>query len=379
MSTVASVAEYLDRFAPRHLAAEWDNVGLLLGESSAAVERIMTCLTVTPESAAEAIAGRANLIVTHHPILFRGAKRLTDATAEGRMLLGLVRAGVAVYSPHTAFDNTRGGINELLTHRLALTDVAPLRRPPPSSPPVPGGDEGGGQMKVVVFVPDKDLNRVADALFAAGAGRIGEYRECSFRLAGLGTFFGSDAANPTIGQKGRREEVNEWRLEAVCPAKGVEAVVAAIRRSHSYEEPAFDIYPLHAPSSGRGEGRLGVLPRSQPLSELAAAVKTALQASAVQIVGDLQRPVQRVAIACGAGGEMLSDAVRARADVFLTGEMRFHDYLRARAEGVALILPGHYASERCGIEELAEHLRLQFPQLHVWASEHETDPVQWIV
>ncbi|HTU90392.1 MAG TPA: Nif3-like dinuclear metal center hexameric protein [Gemmataceae bacterium] len=367
LSTVASVVDYLDQWAPRHLAADWDNVGLLLGERSAAVERIMTCLTVTPESAAEAIAGRANLIVTHHPILFRGVKRLTDATSEGRMLLGLARAGVAVYSPHTAFDNTRGGINELLARRLALTDVVPLRR---------SGE--CGQMKVVVFVPDKDLNRVADAMFAAGAGQIGEYRECSFRLAGTGTFFGSDAANPTIGKKGRREEVNEWRLEAVCPANGVEAVVAAIRRSHSYEEPAFDIYPLHTPAARRGEGRLGLLPRSQPLGELAATVKTALQASAVQIIGDLQRPIQRVAIACGAGGELLSDAVRARADVLLSGEMRFHDYLHASAEGLALILPGHYASERCGIEELAERLRDQFPQLHIWASERETDPVQWV-
>ena len=367
MSTVATVVEFLDRFAPRDLAADWDNVGLLLGESSAPVEHIMTCLTVTPESATEAIAERANLIVTHHPILFRGAKRVTDATAEGRILLELIRAGVAVYSPHTAFDNTRGGINELLACRLALTDVVPLRR----------GTECG-RMKVVVFVPEQDLNRVADALFAAGAGHIGEYRECSFRLAGIGTFFGSDAANPTIGQKGQREEVNEWRLEAVCPVNRVEAIVAAIRRAHSYEEPAFDIYPLHPPPSGRGEGRVGLLPRSQPLGELARAAKAALKAGAVQVIGDPQHLVHRVAIACGAGGEMLSDAVRARADVFLTGEMRFHDYLHARAEGLALILPGHYASERCGIEDLAEHLRNHFPQLHVWASEREADPVHWI-
>src|SRR5215831_12737912 len=123
MTTVADIVQHLERFAPPGLAAEWDNVGLLLGERGAGVERIMTCLTVTPESAAEAIEAKAQLIVTHHPILFRGVKRLTDATAEGRMLLGLVRAGVAVYSPHTAFDNTHGGINELLARRLALTDV----------------------------------------------------------------------------------------------------------------------------------------------------------------------------------------------------------------------------------------------------------------
>jgi dinuclear metal center YbgI/SA1388 family protein len=367
MFSVATVIDYLDQFAPRHLATDWDNVGLLLGERSAAVERIMTCLTVTPESAAEAMANRANLIVTHHPIFFRGVKRLTDATPEGRMILGLARAGIAVYSPHTAFDNTRGGINELLAHRLGLTDVVSLRC-----------RADRGQIKVVVFVPEKDLGPVSDALFAAGAGQIGEYRECSFRIAGVGTFFGSGATNPTIGQKERREEVNEWRLEAVCPADCVEAVVAAIRQSHSYEEPAFDLYPLQAPPSRNGEGRLGSLPRSQPLGELASAVKAALSSGPVQTIGDLQSPVQRLAIVCGAGGEMLNDAVRAQADVLLTGEMRFHDYLHARAHGLALILPGHYATERFGIEELAERLRGQFPQLHIWASAKETDPVQWV-
>jgi dinuclear metal center YbgI/SA1388 family protein len=382
MLTVAAVVDYLNHFAPCDLAAEWDNVGLLLGERLSPVERIMTCLTVTPESAAEAIETRANLIVAHHPILFRGVKRLTDETAEGRMLLGLARAGVAAYSPHTAFDNTRDGINELLARRLALTDVVPLRRAAPSPlTPLPSGERGrgeGGQMKVVVFVPEKDLNRVADAMFAAGAGRIGEYSECSFRLAGTGTFFGSDTANPTIGQKGRREEVSEWRLEAVCPASRVETVVAAIRRAHSYEEPAFDIYPLHAPPSARGEGRIGTLAKSQPLAEFANTVKAALSSGPIQAIGDLQNPVQRVAIVCGAGGEMMADAVRARADVFLTGEMRFHDYLHARAQGLSLVLPGHYATERCGIEDLAERLRGRFPQLRIWASERETDPVQWL-
>jgi dinuclear metal center YbgI/SA1388 family protein len=364
--TVATVVDFLDQFAPRGLAADWDNVGLLLGERSAAVEHVMTCLTVTPASAAEAIQTRANLIVTHHPILFRGVKRLTDAAPEGRMLLNLARADVAVYSPHTAFDNTKGGINDLLARRLGLVEVGPLRRAADC-----------GSLKVVVFVPEKDLDRVADALFAAGAGNIGEYRECSFRLAGVGTFFGSDATNPAVGQKGRREEVHEWRLEAVCPANRIEPVVAAIRRAHSYEEPAFDIYPLQTPPSGRGEGRLGSLEQSRQLGELAAAVKTALGAGPVQTVGDPRRPVQRVAIVCGAGGEFLTDAVRARADVLLTGEMRFHDYLNADAQGLALILPGHYATERCGIEELAERLRGQFPPLQVWASERESDPVQW--
>ncbi len=364
MLTVAAAVEFLKRFAPPPLAADWDNVGLLLGDPETEVRRALTCLTVTPEVAAEAAEEGAQLIVTHHPILFRAVKRLTTATPEGRMLLPLIRAGVAVYSPHTAFDNTSGGINDILARRLGLAEVRPLRR-----------GEAARQCKVVVFVPDTDLGRVSDALFAAGAGRIGQYSECSFRLAGTGTFFGSDAANPTVGQKGRREEVSEWRLEAVCPESAVEQVVAAMRRAHSYEEPAYDVYPLRPGPSPAGEGRLGKLPRPLPLADLAQAVQTALAAKLVQTVGDPARPVERVAIACGAGGEFLNDAARARADAFLTGEMRFHDYLSAQAQGVALVLPGHYATERCGVEELAEVLRRQWADLEVWASRRERDPV----
>jgi dinuclear metal center YbgI/SA1388 family protein len=366
MLTVANIIDFLDQFAPPRLAADWDNVGLLLGDRAAQVQRVMTCLTVTPETAAEALAEEAQLIVAHHPILFRAAKRLTTATPEGRTVLTLARSGVAVYSPHTAFDNTPGGINDVLCQRLGLIDVVPLRR-----------REGVRQCKVVVFVPESDLARVSDAMFAAGAGHIGQYSQCSFRLAGTGTFFGSDAANPTIGQKGRREEVSEWRLEAVCPEAQVDQVVAALRQAHSYEEPAYDVYPLR-PSAGMvGEGRLGRLPQPMPLSEVALQVKTALNAGAVPTVGEVGRSVATVAVACGAGGELLPDAVRARADALLTGEVRFHDCLAAQAQGVALLLPGHYATERVGVEELVAVLARQWPELRVWASERERDPVNW--
>jgi dinuclear metal center YbgI/SA1388 family protein len=367
MVSVANVMAYLNQFAPPELAADWDNVGLLLGDPAAEVRALMTCLTVTPETAAEAVEAGASLIVTHHPVLFRPVQRLTTGTAEGRMLLTLARAGIAIYSPHTAFDNTRGGINEMLARRLGLADVVPLRR----------GD-GPRQCKVVVFVPDADLARVSDALFAAGAGHIGQYSQCSFRLAGTGTFFGSEATNPTVGQKGRREEASEWRLEALCPEAAVEQVVAAMRRAHSYEEPAFDVYPLRPAPLAVGEGRVGRLPQPIALGELCRTVKASLNAGAVQLVGDPERLVACVAIACGAGGTLLHDAVRARADVLLTGEMRFHDYLAALAQGIALVLPGHYATERCGIEELASQLKAQWAGLTVWASERERDPVRWI-
>ena len=365
MITVRDVSLWLDHFAPRHLAEAWDNVGLLVGDPASEVRRVMTCLTVTPESAAEAVEEDVSLIVSHHPMLFRPTQRLTTANAEGRMLLALIRTGVAIYSPHTAFDNAPGGINDLLARRLELTQVTPLRTA-----------EAVQACKIVVFVPDADLGKVSDALFAAGAGRIGQYRECSFRLAGTGTFFGEDAANPTVGQKGRREEVAEWRLEAVCSESLVDAAVSAMRRAHSYEEPAYDVYPLRPVPGGGGAGRVGLLEKPTPVASLAQQVKATLSASTVQVVGDPGRSVQRLAIACGAAGSYIADAVRGQADVLLTGEVRFHEALAAEAQGLALVIAGHHATERCGVEDLAVRLQALFPTIPVCTSHRERDPLQ---
>jgi dinuclear metal center YbgI/SA1388 family protein len=367
MPTVADIYAHLDRFAPPALAAEWDNVGLLFGDGASEVRRILTCLTVTPAVVAEAIAEKVDLIVSHHPILFRGTKQLSTATSEGRLLWPLARAGIAVYSPHTAFDNTIGGINDLLANRLGLTDIKPLR---------PRDNER--ECKVVVFVPDGDLANVSDAIFEAGAGIIGQYEQCSFRLQGTGTFFGTESTNPTVGEKGRREDVSEWRLEVICRDAILTRVIAAMRKAHSYEEPAFDIYQLKSLPGPGGEGRVGDLAVATMLRELAANIRLKLAAGPTQVAGDPNRPVKRVAIACGAAGEFLADAVKAKVDVFLTGEMRFHDYLSAETQGIALVLPGHYATERPAVEELATRLQKEFAGMMVWASRQETDPLHWV-
>lgn len=364
MHTVANLIAALETIAPPSLAAEWDNVGLLLGDAAAPVKRVMTCLTVTPDSVAEAIEAGGHLIVSHHPILFRPTKNLTTSTPEGRMLLNLVQAGIAVYSAHTAYDNCAGGINDRLAQKLGLKSVGPLRT-----------GAAAKQCKIVVFVPDKDLVKVSDAMFAAGGGHIGQYRECSFRLAGTGTFFGSEGTNPTVGEKGRREEVPEWRLEVLCADALVERVVAVLRSAHSYEEPAYDVYSLRSERAKVGAGRFGILPAPVPLAAFAETVKSALKTAYVEIVGAAEQPVERVALACGSAGEFLADAARWKADVFLTGEARFHDALAAQAQQIALVLPGHYASERCGIEALATQLAQQFPTLQIWASRRERDPL----
>jgi dinuclear metal center YbgI/SA1388 family protein len=367
VNRIADVVRWLGEFAPFRLAESWDNVGLLWGDPQAPVTRVMTCLTITSETSREAIDGRAELILSHHPILFRGAKQVRTDTVEGGILWALARAGVSVASPHTAFDNTNGGINHGLASRFGLVEVGPLRA---------GGGVGEPEFKIVVFAPRSDREAVLNAAFAAGAGRIGLYEECSYSGMGFGTFFGTEGADPTVGRPGRRERVREWRVEVICPAQRRADVLEAIRSAHSYEEPAIDVYPLAPSREAPGAGRLGRLVTPRTLDEFARLVAETLKAPGLLCVGPPERLVEWVAIACGAGDDFVPDAARAGADVLLTGESRYHRALEAQALGLGLIVAGHHATERPGVEDLADRVQAAFPDLEVWASRTETDPLR---
>jgi dinuclear metal center YbgI/SA1388 family protein len=373
MTTVADVTRWIEHYAPSRLAEPWDNVGLLWGDPAEPVQKVMTCLTVTPTTATEAIHESAGLIVSHHPILFREVKKIRADLPETGYLWKLARAGIAVASPHTAFDNTQNGINDLLCARLGLVDVLPLR------PSVPSASRS---FKVVVFTPFPEQEAVSSAAFNSGAGRIGAYEECSFSILGEGTFFGTQSANPSIGQRGQRETVEELRLEFVCPSPNLAAVLAAIRSAHSYEEPAIDVYPLHeidpTASASSGVGRIGRLVHPEPLAEFAKTAARALGTNTLGMAGDPARLTERVAVACGAGDDFLKDAARSGADVLLTGEARFHRGVETEMLGVGLLVAGHFATERPGVELLATLISLAFPNLEVWASRNERDAFRLI-
>ena len=266
MPIVAEITDFLENFAPLALAADWDNVGLLVGDRSQEAQRIMTCLTITPESVAEALDESAGLIVTHHPLPFRPLRRLSADTTDGRMLWDLIRGGISIHSPHTAFDSAAAGINQQLAEHLGLGNV-------------------------------QALHPVDDAL----------------------------------------------QVETGSP----------------------------------GAGRYGTLPQPTPLATLFDRIKKPLQLDALQYVGEVDQSISRVGIGCGSAAEFLDTAAQRGCDGFVTGEMRFHDCLHARALGIGVVLLGHYASERFAVEKLATVLAEHFHDCHVWPCRRESDPIRF--
>jgi dinuclear metal center YbgI/SA1388 family protein len=362
------VLDTLEKLAPLRLAESWDNVGLLMGDHHAPIKSIMTCLTITQDVVTEAVKQQVSLIVSHHPLLFKPTQRITTRTEDTKLVWQLIRHGIAVYSPHTAYDNALHGINDQLAELLQLTDVHPLT---PASQPA--------QCKIIVFVPESHLPEVSQALFQAGAGVIGNYEQCSFRSEGLGTFWGNDASNPTLGKAGQFETAEEYRLEVVCPQSKLPNAIVAIRGAHPYEEPAIDIVPLQPLTyKNHGAGRIGKL--HVPLTPLALAERVSqLLTTPVTLTGQTNREtISKVAIACGAGGSLLPSATKAGAEAFLTGEIRFHDELAAQASNITVLAAGHYATERPGVEKLAEKLAVLLPDCTVWTSRAEQNPAQLV-
>ena len=369
MTTIADVTGWLEQFAPSRLAEPWDNVGLLWGDPAEPVQRVMTCLTVTPTTATEAIHERAGLIVSHHPILFREVKKIRADLPETGYLWKLARAGIAVASPHTAFDNTHNGINDLLCDRLGLVDVVPLR---PSVAAAPRS------FKVVVFTPEPEREAVSSAAFNSGAGRIGAYEECSFCDTRRRHFLRNRVGQPhhrraRQARDGPRAETG-IRLpvaKASRSAGGDPQHVTRMKNLRSTCIPCTNSMPR--PARRPASAALAGWSSHEPLAEFALTVARALGISTLGMAGDPARRVERVAVACGAGDDFLKEAARAGADVLLTGEARFHRGIEAETLGVGLLVAGHYATERPGVELLATLLGRAFPNLAVWPSRTERD------
>lgn len=363
--TVRHFCTCMESIAPTGLAQSWDNVGLLAGDQNACVTRVLACIDLTPEVVKEAVRKKANLVFAYHPPIFKPISSiLADSNATDAVVFQCIQDQIAIYASHTALDAAEGGTNDVLA---ALCGIK-------TSEPIEYIDEPtGNQCKLVVFVSPDAVEKVADAIFAAGAGHIGDYSHCSYRLSGQGTFFGSASTSPTIGDRGRMEFIDETRLESVVDAKRLPAVIKALVDAHPYEEPAYDIYPLKS-EPVRGIGRVGKLGRGTTLAKLARRLKRATEASNVQIVGPADRAIERAVVCVGAAGTIPFRVSLNFHDVIVTGEIRHHDGLTIQRRGCTAITLGHWASERPVLAPLAERLEAMIPGLTVTVSEADKDP-----
>jgi dinuclear metal center YbgI/SA1388 family protein len=335
----------LNGLYPPALAESWDNVGLQVGDPQASVSRVMVCLDPSVGALEEAGRTGAQALLCHHPLIFSPLLSLVPVDETGRMLFQAVREGIAVLAAHTNLDRARDGLNDWLAEALELEGAVPLQ---------PGGDD---LLKLVVYVPAGYEKRVADALFEAGAGHIGNYDCCSFRSAGIGTFRPGAGSDPFSGTVGKQSSVRELRMETILPKERLRRAVDRMIKAHPYEEVAYDLIPLANRRPEIGLGRIGRLPQFTTLAHFADLVKRTLKVPAVRLVGAPDRKVHKVALCGGSGASLLAEAVRQGADVLLTGDVKYHDARNAENRNLALIDAGHFGTEQLMVGKLAEVLR----------------------
>ncbi len=344
---MADLAGLLNRCYPPDLAEEWDNVGLQVGDSAQEITAVMVALDPGMTAVKQALAHQCQALITHHPLLFKGLKKISPGDETGRIIYTAIKADLAIFSCHTNLDSAANGLNDWLAARLALCDCKPLQPP-----------QGGDLLKLVVYVPRAHEEAVARAVWAAGAGCIGAYDHCSFRAAGIGTFRPGRGSAPFIGRVGSDERVDEVRFETVVSRAACARVVARMLKAHPYEEVAYDLIPLANRRDDVGLGRIGTLEHPLGLEQFAERCKNALDCAALRLVAAPGRQqIKKVAVCGGSGAALVHAAARQGADVLVTGDMKYHEALTAQALGVSVIDAGHFATERLMAQELAARLR----------------------
>lgn len=370
MTDVGELTSALDTWFDPRWAEAWDAIGLVCGDRTEPVGRVLLAVDAVPATVDEAIELGAQLLVTHHPLLLTGVHGVPADDPKGALVHRMIRSGVAHFVAHTNADVAQPGVSDALAARLGLTEVRPLdaRDEPPMD-------------KLVVFVPNDDAQALIDALAAAGAGQFGDYERCAWTTQGVGTFRPLAGANPTIGDVGSIEQVSETRVEMVVPRDRRAAVLAAMRAAHPYEEPAFDVLVSAALPGPRGSGRVGVLPEPVTLAEFVTRAAAVLPATSwgVRAAGDPRRRVKTVAVCGGSGGSLAEDARRAGADAYLTADLKHHPAVEAVTErgtdGMALVDAAHWATEAPWLDAVADALRARFgTNVDVRVSRQVTDP-----
>ncbi|WP_156290712.1 Nif3-like dinuclear metal center hexameric protein [Oceanobacillus salinisoli] len=364
----SNVFQLMEKWAPKSLAYDWDNVGLQVGSYNQRAKKIMVTLDVLETVVDEAIEKEVNLIVAHHPLLFKPLKQVNYDTPQGRIVKKLIDHQITVYAAHTNLDAANGGVNDMLSRTLGIEKTDLLLESTVQT-----------LFKIAVYVPLSHADEVRDALSASGAGHIGNYSHCTFQTEGKGTFKPLEGTNPYIGTTNKLQFVEEVRMETIVQEDKLNAVITSMVKAHPYEEPAYDIYPLKNPGQRYGVGRIGKLPYKMTLHDLCEQVKESLKMPRLRVTGDLNKTVTNVAVLGGSGEKYIHAARQKGAEVYITGDMSFHMAQDAWQMGLSVIDAGHYI-EKVMKQETVMYLRreLNDRSIEIIASETNTDPFQFV-
>ena len=362
--TVREVADILEELCPLSLAEDFDNVGLLVGDPLREVSGILVTLDALEEVVDEAIAREFNLIVTFHPIVFKGLKKITGENYVQRAVLKAIENKINIFSVHTALDNVRQGVNG------RICEVLGIQKPQILLP------KTGTIRKLVTYVPGEAVEQVREALFAAGGGNIGNYSHCSFSIGGRGSFRPEAGSSPTLGKKGETEVTDEIQLHLTFPSRLEKPILKALFQTHPYEEVAYEVSTLNNAHQLEGMGMIGDLEKPMSEEDFFAFVKGRMNTGCIRHSSLLGKPVQRVAVLGGSGGFAISAAKSRGADVFLTADLKYHQFFEAEKEMVLADI-GHYESEQYTKNLLAEYLTKKIPNFAVALAESKTNPIKY--
>jgi dinuclear metal center YbgI/SA1388 family protein len=336
----------MDSIAPARLAEKWDNSGLQIGDVGWPVRSIMVALDPASVIVETACRKKKDLLITHHPLIFKPLTKINLSSPLGDIIKKAIQKKLAIYAAHTNLDSAAGGINDIIAERIGLKKLRVLSEP-----------ERIETFKLIFFVPADYENKILDILFKTKAGVIGDYKCCSFRSHGTGTYMPGASAKPFSGRKGEITHAEETRIEVVVKPEDLDEVITLLKKHHPYETMAYDIYPLTPEVGLQGMGRLGVLEKRLPLGQFINHIRKKLGLRTFRVSGNLELLVKKVAICSGSGSSLLGSFLSSGADVFISGDLKYHDARTAEEAGVGLIDIGHFGSEHLVVDVLSEKLR----------------------
>lgn len=363
--TIRQIIEKLEQYAPLALQEGYDNAGLILGHPDTEVKAALLCIDVTEQVIDEAIDRGCDLVISHHPLIFVGLKRINGSSYLERAVIKAIKHGVAVYSSHTNMDVVWNGVNVHIAEKLGLQSIEILR---PLQKQL---------LKIVTFVPTSHADAVRQSLFEAGAGHIGNYDSCSYNTVGEGTFRGQAGAHPFVGEPLKLHFEPEVRIETICERHKLSPVIRSLLKAHPYEEPAYDIYPLENTYDRAGLGVVGNLTQPVDSIEFLKYLKKIFNVTTIKHTAPVKRSIQRVAFCGGSGSDLLSDAIRAKADIYISADFKYHQFFNADGQIIIADI-GHFESEQYTKEIFYQILTKNFPNFAVHFSEINTNPVNYL-